>query len=79
MAKGGYYNNDFFTRLDNILNTTLIDLDEFILRYIYGAIYSYYKFGLGRPENIAYFERLIPEYSEGCRKKIFLNKIILKR
>ena len=67
MAKVDYLNKEFFTRLDNILNTSLLDEEMLISRYPYGALYSYYKFNQGRPENIAFFEREMPDFIDDFR------------
>ena len=64
MAKVDYFNKEFFVRLDNTLNTALFEEDRLISRYPYAALYSYYKFDIGRPENIAFFEREMPYFTD---------------
>lgn len=67
MAKYDYMNKQFFVRMDSVLNTAVIDQENLIARYPYAALYSYYKFNLGRAENVSYFERCMPEYINSLR------------
>jgi len=54
-----YYDLEFFKKLDNHLNIKLIDNDDFEGYFAYGALYAYYNFGIGKPENVIFFERYL--------------------
>jgi hypothetical protein len=77
MARYNHMNKEFFTKVDGLLNTKAIDSETLILRYPFAALYAYYKFNLGRAENISFFEREMPDFISEFRKnplkKITLN------
>jgi hypothetical protein len=77
MARYNYMNREFFTKLDGLLNTKAIDSENLISRYPFAALYAYYKFSLGRAENISFFEREMPSFINDFRKYP-LNKITMK-
>lgn len=51
---------DFFQRIDNILNVKTFE-KRINGRYAFGALYAYYTYGLGRQENILFFERYLED------------------
>jgi hypothetical protein len=76
MARYNYMNKEFFTRIDGLLNIKAIDNENLVLRYPFAALYAYYKFNMGRAENISFFEREMPEFIPGFRNDL-LKKITL--
>ena len=52
---------EFFTKVDNHMNLKLLENKDLDGRYSFGALYAYYNYGIGKPENVIYFERFLAE------------------
>jgi len=61
LDKDHLYDYEFFKRVDNHMNLKLIDLKELDGKFAFAALYGYYSFGVGKPENVMIFERLLAE------------------
>lgn len=59
MAKNNLFETGFFDELDSQMNPSNLDISHLHVRQIYGALYAYYKFGRGKPENIMFFENAL--------------------
>jgi hypothetical protein len=68
MVKANHMNKELFVRLDSILDTNMFEEEAVSSRYAYAALYSYYTFHVGRPENISFFERKMPDLYTFLRK-----------
>ncbi len=64
MAERNINDTDFFQNLERTINTSNIKLDELDPRYSYGYLYAAYKTGLGRVENVLFFENYLEEVVE---------------
>ena len=61
MAKNGIYDLEFFDELDKQVSPVLANSSILQPRHFYGALYAYYKFERGRPENILFYETCLEE------------------
>ncbi len=61
MAKNEIYDNEFFDELESQINPVIANSQFLLPRQIYGALYGYYKFSRGRPENVLFFETCLEE------------------
>lgn len=67
MAKFKIFNRELFTRLDGVIDINAIEDSGRSARYSYGALYAYYTFNMGRPENISFWERNLYDNYPGLR------------
>jgi hypothetical protein len=61
MALNNIFDNEFFDELERQITPVIANGSFLEARIIYGALYSYYKFNRGRPENILFFETALEE------------------
>lgn len=61
MAKNNIYDNEFFDELERQITPVIANGSYLQNRVIYGALYAYYKFNRGKPENILFFENALEE------------------
>ncbi len=64
MAKNKIFDNEFFDELDNLVTPSICNSAYLQTRQIYGALYGYYTFNRGKPENIMFFEHALEEKPE---------------
>ena len=53
--------NEFFDELEGQITPTIANASFLNVRQIYGALFAYYKFERGKPENILFFEHAFEE------------------
>jgi hypothetical protein len=61
MAKNNIYDYEFFEELERQITPVIANGSFLQVRVIYGALFAYYKFNRGRPENILFFETALEE------------------
>ena len=70
-----YNEKDFYQQLEKTINTSNLKLDNLHPRYVYGFLYASYKTGLGRPENIYFFENHLETISDSLRTTWIISLI----
>lgn len=61
MAKNDIYDTEFFDELESQVSPVIANASFLAPRMLYGALYGYYKFARGRPENILFYETALEE------------------
>lgn len=61
MALNNIFDYEFFDELERQITPVIANGSFLQVRVIYGALYAYYKFNRGRPENILFFETALEE------------------
>jgi hypothetical protein len=73
MVKSEIYDYDFFDELDNQMNLTLLSANPIMMRQVFGALYSYYKFNRGKAEYVVYFEKILESDPTATHPKMTLD------
>lgn len=59
MVKSGLMDSEFFELLESQITPTIANSSLLNVRQVYGMLYAYYSFNLGKQENIFFFENLM--------------------
>ena len=61
MAFSNNMDTEFFDELEGQITPTIANAAFLNVRQIYGALFAYYTFGRGKPENVLFFEHAFEE------------------